>query len=234
MSKLIALYLVVCYTVCIISLVSANAVTGPNCVEPKSPRMNWLGDFANKFKHIYMCNHKTDSRAIKDDEGRWYASYRANTNLSSEKEAEQLCECMKKFLLQETGWTEGSITVCKSECTSLTAFVIGARNADFIDLKPVTETCEPVKLLGSALENYSDAQLGGKNCKTTIGRTSTGQYAITAECENDPKPEETCEIIFGYLNAGGWLTDTTTHACTVKNNKLQLEIVEKTVMGYCY
>ncbi|XP_037050388.1 uncharacterized protein LOC119084489 [Bradysia coprophila] len=234
MSKLIALYLLVCCWVCITSLVSANAVSGPNCAEPQSPMMNWLGDFANKYKQIYMCNHKTDSRAIKDDEGRWYASYRANTNLSSEKEADQLCECMKKFLLQEKGWSQGSVAVCKLECTSLTVFVIGARNADFIDLKPVTQTCEPVKILGTALEHYSDAQLGGINCISTIGRTNTGQFTITAECENDPKLQETCEIMFEYLNAGGWLTDTTTHACTVKNNKLQLEIVEKTVMGYCY
>lgn len=141
---------------------------------------------------------------------------------------------MKKFLLQEKGWSQGSVTVCKSECESITAFVIGARNPDFIGLKSVTETCEPVKILGSALEHYSDAQLGGKNCNTRTGRTNTGQFTITAECENDPKPQETCEIMFEYLNAGGWLTHTTTHQCVVKNNKLQLEIIEKTVMGYCY
>lgn len=140
---------------------------------------------------------------------------------------------MRKFLFQSE-WAEGAVHVCKPECNSLTIFVIGARNPSFIGMRSVTDTCEPVKVLGSALDHYSDAQLGGKNCKSSTGRTSTGQFRIMSECDMDPEPERICETMYDYLNSENWLDQTTTHECFIKDNKLYLDIVEKTVMGYCY
>lgn len=61
-----------------------------SCQEPRSRRMNWLADFANKYKKINICDFKCDSKAVMDSDGRWIVSYRANTMLKNEAEAGEL------------------------------------------------------------------------------------------------------------------------------------------------
>lgn len=90
MSKLFVSYLIACSTVCVLSVVPAKAgsiSTKASCQEPQSKSMNWLADFANKYKKINICNYACDSKAIMDSEGRWIVSYRANTILKSDLEA---------------------------------------------------------------------------------------------------------------------------------------------------
>ncbi len=88
MSNLYVICFIVCYTVCVLPIVrSGSLATKASCLEPQSKTMNWLADFANKYKQINMCDFKTDSKAIMDSEGRWIVSYRANTVLKNDLEA---------------------------------------------------------------------------------------------------------------------------------------------------
>lgn len=88
MSKLYVFCFIACYTV---SVVHAGSIAAKaSCEEPQSKSMNWLADFANKFKKINICDFKSDSSAIMDSEGRWIVSYRANIELKSEAEAGKL------------------------------------------------------------------------------------------------------------------------------------------------
>lgn len=48
---------------------------GKSCV--KTPKINFLSDYTNLFKNTRMCDRVAISKAITDDEGRIYISYRA-------------------------------------------------------------------------------------------------------------------------------------------------------------
>lgn len=137
-----------------------------------------------------------------------------------------MCECLTKSNFQ-TDATKNAKWVCFTECDSVTQLLIGAQDPNFDPNKP-PPTKPPIEFLGQLINTFPKDDVGGDNCVQSTGTNSSGFYHILVECDfngNAAELKQECQKIYGYLNPKKFLDETTTNKCSMKRNKLSLEIV---------